>query len=144
MFVLGAGASSADTYAPIYATGRMNDDASFPHCKDTDVRVTHERIIKNNELRVDVTYGPKGQMSVTMAEDGKDVVRAATEYDHMGTGKIRLHSAKYGNHEMEVYVWPGAGDAPNMVWIGVTMFADGVKCSEMWHGQARRLDKVRP
>jgi hypothetical protein len=143
--------ASADTYsyAPIYTKGRMNDDASFPHCRDVNVRIAHERIIKDGKLRVDVSYGHRGQMSMTMVENGKDVTRTADEYDHQGMAKFRMHSEKYGHHEMEIFVWPGDGsgrgsNGEDRIWIGVSMFTDGVKCAEIWHGEALRLDRNRP
>lgn len=132
--------ASADTwtYSPIYARGHMDDDKALAHCKDVDVRIRHEAIVKNGNMRV--TFGD-GSMSLTMIEDGQDVTRIADEYD-TGFGRWRFKSAKLGWHELRIFVWPGGGpNHEDRIYIGVIRVIDGVRCNEAWNGDAHKVTR---
>lgn len=135
LLVLVSVASADTTFSPVYAKGEMNQDASFRHCKDVDVRIRHESIIKNGNMRV--TLG-SGTMLLTLEQDGKDIVRRADEYD-TGFGKWRF-KADTGWFEMQIFVWPLSGPhREDKIYIGVMRIVDGQKCTESWHGEARRV-----
>lgn len=132
------------TFSPIYEKGEISTTPSFHHCKDVDVRIIHERIIKTGNLRVTMVYPEHGssRMKLTMDQgEHKDVVRLSDDYE-AGNGTFRFRTEN-GWDEIGIFLWPGVpgGKSPNdrdMLYIGIMRTVDGVKCSEVWHGEARR------